>query len=416
MLVKVIKMLITNSAKKKELKNNILALAAQAKAAKKEDALVVNATTGMLKNEDGMLYEFDSVINVIKSLNVDEKFAYANSCGSPTYTQAVLFSLFGKYLDDIRKGCCLDCLPTPGGSGALNLAFTNYVERGETVLLPNHMWENYLSYGIEMGFNSDTYCLFNDKGNFNIEDLKERISIIKKHQKRIFILINDPCENPTGFCMKEEDYDSLLDLSKNNQDLDFVYLMDVAYYDFYNANPDIIRRRYAKFKNIPNNAIALFVFSGSKSFGLYGIRIGALVALSKSKEEIELFNKSNTFSCRAKWSSASTLGMSIVEKLVLHDDYRSSYEEEIKYVCAMLEARSLAFLKTAQEVGLRTLPYERGFFICVPCNNPEKLMNDLHQDGVYAVCTHSALRIALCAINKEEAERLPRIIKSRLDD
>ena len=75
-------------------------------AAKKEDALVVNATTGMLKNEDGTLYEFDSVINVIKSLNVDEKFAYANSCGSPTYTQAVLFSLFGKYLDDIRKGCC----------------------------------------------------------------------------------------------------------------------------------------------------------------------------------------------------------------------------------------------------------------------------------------------------------------------
>ena len=244
MLVKVIKMLITNSAKKKELKNNILALAAQAKAAKKEDALVVNATTGMLKNEDDTLYEFDSVINVIKSLNVDEKFAYANSCGSPTYTQAVLFSLFGKYLDDIRKGCCLDCLPTPGGSGALNLAFTNYVERGETVLLPNHMWENYLSYGIEMGFNSDTYCLFNDKGNFNIEDLTERISIIKKHQKRIFILINDPCENPTGFCMKEEDYDSLLDLSKNNQDLDFVYLMDVAYYDFYNANPDICVGKY----------------------------------------------------------------------------------------------------------------------------------------------------------------------------
>ncbi len=409
-------MLITNTAKKKELKNNILALAAKAKAAKKKDPTVINATTGMLKNEDGTLYEFDSVINVIKSLNVDEKFAYANSCGSPTYTQAVLYSLFGKYLEDIKKECYLDCLPTPGGSGGLNLAFTNYVERGETVLLPNHMWENYLSYGIEMGFNSDTYRLFDDEGNFNIEDLKERINIIKKSQKRIFILINDPCENPTGFCMKEKDYDYLLDLSKNNPDLDFIYLMDVAYYDFYNVNPDIIRSRYAKFKDIPKNAIALFVFSGSKSFGLYGLRIGAIVALSKDKEEIETFNKANTFSCRAKWSSASTLGMSIVEKLVLHDDYRSSYEEEIKYVCAMLEKRSLAFLKTAQEVGLKTLPYERGFFICVPCKDPEKLMNDLHQDGVYAICTHSALRIALCAINKEEAERLPRIIKSRLDN
>lgn len=409
-------MIITNNAKKKELKNNILALAAKAKAAKKNDPTVINATTGMLKNEDGTLYEFDSVINVIKSLNVDEKFSYANSCGSPTYSRAVLFSIFGKYLDGIMKDCYLDCLPTPGGSGGLNLAFTNYVDKGETVLLPNHMWENYLSYGIEMGFQSETYCLFDDEGNFNIKDIKEKISAIGKKQKRIFLLINDPCENPTGFCMKEKDYDDLLKLSLDNQELDFVYLMDVAYFDFYNVNPDIIRSRYAKFKDIPSNALALFVFSGSKSFGLYGLRIGALVALSKDKKEIETFNTANTFSCRAKWSSASTLGMSIVEKLVLHDDYRSSYEEEIKYVCAMLEKRSLAFLKTAKEVGLKTLPYERGFFICVPCLNPEKLMNDLHNDGVYAVCTHSALRIALCAISKEEAERLPRIIKSRLDD
>lgn len=408
-------MFISKSAEHKELKNNILALASEANKAKKKDSSVINATTGMLKNEDGSLYEFESVKSAIKDLNVSEKFAYVNSTGTPKYAEAVLLSIFGKYLEEVKKECYIDCLATPGGSGALNLTFTNYVERGETVLLPNHMWENYLSYGVEMGFNSATYSLFDENGNFDIEDLKHKVINLKHTQNKILILINDPCENPTGFCMKEKDYDALINIARDNPNTNFIYLMDVAYFDFYNVDSNIIKKRYAKFKDIPSNALALFVFSGSKSFGLYGLRIGALCALSKDEEEIKDFKRVSSFSCRAKWSSSSTLGMSIIEKLVLNEEYISSYEEEIKTVCAMLEERSVAFLEAAKEVGLETLPYEKGFFICVPSKDPERLMNELQKDGVYAICTHSALRIALCAINKSEASRLPKLIKSRID-
>lgn len=408
-------MFISKSAEHKELKNNILALASEANKAKKKDSSVINATTGMLKNEDGSLYEFESVKSAIKDLNVSEKFAYVNSTGTPKYAEAVLLSIFGKYLEEVKKECYIDCLATPGGSGALNLTFTNYVERGETVLLPNHMWENYLSYGVEMGFNSATYSLFDENGNFDIEDLKHKVINLKHTQNKILILINDPCENPTGFCMKEKDYDALINIARDNPNTNFIYLMDVAYFDFYNVDSNIIKKRYAKFKDIPSNALALFVFSGSKSFGLYGLRIGALCALSKDEEEIKDFKRVSSFSCRAKWSSSSTLGMSIIEKLVLNEEYISSYEEEIKTVCAMLEERSIAFLKAAKEVGLETLPYEKGFFICVPSKDPERLMKELQKDGVYAISTHSALRIALCSINKSEASRLPKLIKNRID-
>ena len=409
-------MIINKSAKTKQLKNNILALANEASKEKKVDPEVINGTSGMLKNEDGSLHEFECVKKVVTTLTTNEKYAYANSGGSKTFSEAVYYSLFGKYLEEIRKCAFLKCIPTPGGTGALNLAFSNYVEQGETVLLPNHMWENYLNMAKEVGFNADTYQLFNEQDEFDLADLSNKINSLKDKQNRIMFLINDPCENPTGFCMKDQDYDVLINLAKNNPNNQFIYLIDVAYFDFYNVNPDIIRSRYAKFKDIPNNALALFVFSGSKSFGLYGLRIGALVALSKDEEEAQLFKDASSYSSRAKWSAASTLGMSIIEKLVLHDEYRLSYEEELKTVCAMLEKRSIAFLKAAKEVGLKTLPYERGFFICVPTPNPNKIMEALHQDKVHIVCTRSCLRIALCAINKEEAARLPRLIKNRLDE
>ena len=408
-------MIINKSSENKKLRNNILALANEAAKAKKADPEVINATSGMLKNEDGSLHEFTCVKKVIPTLTTNEKFAYANSGGSKPFSEAVYYSLFGKFYQNIEEVAFLKCIPTPGGSGALNLAFTNYLNKNETVLLPNHMWENYLNIAREVGCNTDTYRLFNDEDEFDIDDLKNKINSRKKTQNRFVLLINDPCENPTGFCMKEKDYDALIDIARNDPNNSYVYLVDVAYFDFYNVDPDIIRSRFAKFKNIPDNALALFVFSGSKSFGLYGLRIGALVALSRSEEEAQLFKDVSNFSCRAKWSSASTLGMSIIQKLVLQDEYRLSYEEEIKYVCSMLEKRSIAFLDEAKKVGLKTLPYERGFFICVPTKNPEKMMNALHQDKVHLVCTKSCLRIALCGISKEEAIRLPKLIKARLD-
>ena len=123
------------------------------------------------------------------------------------------------------------------------------MDEGDTLLLPNYMWENYLTYGIEMGFESDTYHLFNEKGLFDIDYLIKKIDILKKKQNRITILINDPCENPTGFCMRDEDYDALINISRNNPNNSFVYLMDVAYFDFYNVDQDIIRKRFSKFNS-----------------------------------------------------------------------------------------------------------------------------------------------------------------------
>ena len=409
-------MFINVDSENKKLKNSILALSAEAIAMKKKDNTTINATAGTMKNEDGSLYEFSCVEKVLKSLNVNQKFAYSDSSGSPAYNKAVIKTVFGKYIDEIRKTCYVESIPTPGGTGALNLAFNNYVGRGETVLLPNHMWENYLNCAKEMDFVPQTYLLFDEEGNFNDKDIDKQVNIIKQKQNRIMILVNDPCENPTGFCMTDDDYDRLIDISKNHPETKFIYLMDIAYFDFYNTDPDLVRSRFAKFKDMPDNALTLFTFSGSKSFGLYGLRIGSLIIMSKQEKEITMFLDANNFSCRVIWSSCSTLGMSLIENLVLNEDYNYLYEEEIKSVCSLLESRSIAFLKAAKEVGLKTLPYKRGFFICVPVDNPDEIRKKLHEDKVHLISTKCCLRIALCAINKDEAARLPAIIKNRLNN
>lgn len=407
-------MIINKAFENKKLKNNILALGAEATNAKKNNPNVINATSGMFKGEDGALYEFVSVKKAIDSLNASQKFSYANTTGTPAYKKAILSSIFGKYQDEVIKDNFYDVIPTPGGTGALNVAFFNYTEKGDTVLLPNYMWENYMNLCEDMGINYDTYRLFDDASLFNIKDLNERISILKNKQKRIVMLINDPCQNPTGFCMKDEDYDALLKIAYDNPNNDFVYVLDIAYFDFYSADLDIIRKRFAKVKDVSNNALVLFTYSGSKSFGLYGLRIGALLALSKSEKEIDCFHNASAFAGRTKWSNATHFGMNIIEELIINNKFHDMYLAEIKNVCSILEKRGIAFIEAAKEVGLKILPYQKGFFVSVPCLDSTRATKELQKDDVYLIPTKDGLRIALSSVNIEEAKRLPAIIKKHL--
>ena len=406
-------MFINQKSADKEMKNNILALGQEAKKAKEADSNVINATIGMLFDEEGRLYEFESVSQVMKELNTQQKFGYSNTKASSEFAQAIKKYIFSDFQQEIEENHILSVIPTTGGSGALSLLFENYVEKGQSILLPNHMWEVYLVYAKEQGVNVENYSLFKN-GQFDMASLKLKVDYLKQKQDKIVMLINDPCENPTGFCMNDNDYQELINLAENNPSTNFIYIIDMAYFDFYNADDKVIRRRYSMLKKMPENAMAFFCFSGSKSFGLYGLRIGALVQMTKSEEEAAMFVNSSVFSARARWSSASTLGISIIEKLVLNEDYYQGFKDEVKKVCLMLERRSKAFIESAKECGLECYPYEKGFFLCIPYKDPVKLMNALHQDKVYSVPTKSALRIALCAINEQEAKVLPQIIKGRM--
>ena len=132
--------------------------------------------------------------------------------------------------------------------------------------------------------------------------------------------------------------------------------------------------------------------------------------LSRDISEIDCFQNAITYTARSNWSSVSSLGISIITKLVLNEEYRKMFEEEIKEVSSELAKRSEAFINNANYIGLQLLPFEKGFFVCVPSNDPVKLMKKLYEYDTYVVVTKSCIRIALCAINIEEAKKLPSII------
>lgn len=405
-------MIISEKNANKKLKNNILSLSQMAKKAKSLNNNVINATVGMFYDDENKLYSFDIVKEVVNNLAYESMFAYSDTVGPEKFKQAIIKWVFADKIDSFKDNY-IEVVATPGGSGALSLTYTTYLKPGDSVILPNVMWETYMVYAKERDLGYLKYDLFNEKGEFSFDSLKEKIDELS-HQENVVIIINDPCHNPTGFCMSDEEYDKLVDLL-NSYNRNIVLIMDMAYFDYYSKDGSIIRSRYAKLSNLNENILTIFAFSGSKTFGLYGLRVGAAICASKDKKEVECFKTAFEFSARANWSSVSTLGMEIVSSIINDQDNYNRFKLELNNVSNLLEERSKVFIEESKRVGLKHLPFKCGFFVCIPSDHPNEVMNKLHEKDVYIVATRTCLRVAICGINKEECKRLPILIKEAID-
>ena len=406
-------MIISEKNANKKLKNNILSLSQMAKKAKTLNSNVINATVGMFFDDNNKLYSFDVVKNAIDNLSYESMFAYSDTVGPEKFKKAILKWVFEDKIKAFENSY-LEVVATPGGSGALSLSYTTYLKPGDSIIIPNVMWETYMVYAKERDLGYLKYTLFNENGEFNFDSLKQKIDELT-HQENVVIIINDPCHNPTGFCMSDDEYDKLVELL-NSYTRNIVLIMDMAYFDYYSKDGSLIRERYAKLSKLNENILTIFAFSGSKTFGLYGLRVGAAICVSKNQKEVECFKTAFEFSARANWSSVSTLGMEIVSSIINEEDNYDKFKLELAGVSNALEERSKVFVEESKRVGLKHLPFKCGFFVCIPSDHPNEVMNKLHEKDAYIVATRTCLRVAICGINKDECKRLPTLIKEALDE
>ncbi len=399
----------------KEDKSNIITLGAIAAEEKKKDPTVVNATIGMLYNEEGSLLTYKSVDNALLALTKEEKYAYASTPGSSAFHEAIKKWVFRSYYKDFKN--ISEVMATPGGTGALSNCFANYLDEGECALLPSYMWGNYKQILYENGETFETYKLFDEQGKFNLEDLKEKMEEIKIRQKRVLFVINDPCHNPTGYTMKDSEWDMVIDMMNelSSDGTPIVLLHDMAYLDFDSRGFDSTRRNIRKYQKLNDSAIVVMAFSGSKTFALYGVRIGAQIIVSNNKENIEDFNKANKFSARAKWSNTTNLGINLVTKILTDKELVKSFEDELAVSRKTLATRANTFIEESKKVGLKTLPFVCGFFITIPANNPDKAYEYLVKKKIHIIPMGNVLRVTISAISLDECKMLPKMIKEAID-
>ncbi|WP_042275466.1 pyridoxal phosphate-dependent aminotransferase [[Clostridium] dakarense] len=374
---------------------------------------VINGTIGALMDDEGKLITMETVYNEYKSLENKDISAYAALEGQPDYLEAVKKICFKEYLPEGY----VKAVASPGGSGAIKLATWNYTNEGDELLTSDWFWSPYVSITEEIGRKVATYKLFDENNNFNFKSFKEEFLRISSKQERIFTILNTPAHNPTGYSVSDDEWDKILDLSKEvaqDKNKKIILFVDIAYIDF--AKDDNGSRKFfSKFSNLPENVLVIVGFSMSKGFTAYGMRMGAAICITASENVAEEFYYACVHSCRANWSNCNRGAMSLLSNIVKDQQKLKTYTEEKNMHKEMLNKRADIFVKEAKKVGLPILPYIDGFFISIPCDNPMEVSEELTKDNVYAVPLKMGIRFAICAVSEEKCKIAPSIIKNALE-
>lgn len=370
---------------------------------------VVNATIGAILDEEENLVCLPTVEKVYRSIPMTDIIAYAPVAGLP------------QYLKDVEDCCFGDCRPdgytaavsTAGGTGAIHHVIQNYTQPGDEVLTSDWYWSAYNTLCADNGRRLRTYRMLDDAYEFGYDDFEASLMDMAKKQDWLAVVINTPAHNPTGYSLTDGDWDRVLELLKTlaAEGKRITLLVDVSYIDY--AGPEA-RDFFRKFSDLPSEILVVIAFSLSKSFTLYGQRIGAMIGLSQSPDIIQEFKDINAYTNRATWSNNCRGAQECLVRIWEDPKLRASWKSEQQGYYQLIQERAKIFTDEAEAVGLPMLPYQAGYFLSIPAKNSKKVCELLHKDHIYLVPLAAGIRLAVCAVPKAKMHGIAAKVKAAM--
>ncbi|MDD6043678.1 MAG: aminotransferase class I/II-fold pyridoxal phosphate-dependent enzyme [Eubacteriaceae bacterium] len=376
---------------------------ANAMIAEKGKDAVINATIGALLDDDGNLMVLSSVDETFRSLKPAEYAAYAPIAGIPDFRKAAIKAALGKY----EPKAFVEAVATPGGTGSIRNTIANYSERGDKVLTSDWFWSPYKTIASEIGRDIDTFTLFTEDRKFNIGSFDEKVNELLATQEYLTIILNTPAHNPTGYSLTIEDWEGVVDvLNKVAPEKKIALLIDAAYIDFA-GDEDKYREFLPVLEGLPVNVLPIIAYSMSKTFTAYGMRCGAMVCLAPTEAIAKEFKSVCEFSSRGSWSNCSRAGQSVIAKIYSDEELLARVTQERKEIRDMLLRRGKAFEEEANKIGLVTVPFDAGFFVSIPCDNPDEIASKLEKEGLFIIPLAKGVRVSVASVSEEKCRVIP---------
>lgn len=369
---------------------------------------VINAAKGTYLEDDGKMAIISSVGEMMRSLEVEDYAEYTPVSGITSFKNAIIDVTFG----NSRPSGFIRVVATPGGTGALRNVISNYSGVGDRILTTDWHWTPYDNIAGELGRRIDTFDLFEDNIRFNAKSFSNKVFELIMKQKSLVIILNTPAHNPTGYSLDLQDWDNVIDVINKAAEYKkaIALVIDVAYMDFAGDEEDV-RRFFSKLGNLAENVISVVSYSLSKSFTMYGARCGAMICVAKTDEIADEFSKVCEYSSRGSWSNSMRSSQVVLSRICEDDRLFKTVKEERRLLREKLMDRGEVFVKEAERIGLKIIPFRAGFFISIPCDNPESVSEQLEKQEIFVVPFKKGIRVAISAISEDKCRRLPAIIK-----
>ncbi len=383
---------------------------AKARIAEKGKENVIDSTIGVFLDDSGKLVVLESVMECIRRLQPEDYAAYAPILGLPEYREAVKKAVF---IDELPEGVFVESCYTPGGTGAIRNAVSAYTRPGDKILVSDWHWNPYNLIASEIGRTVDTYPLFDESDRFDCEAFEEALTSVLKEQDQTLVIVNTPAHNPTGYTFTETDWDRLLAVVGKFENKKIALLVDIAYLDF-SGDGKAYRFFLKKLAKSPAHVLPLISFSASKGYTMYGMRCGALLCMAQNEETAKEFLDVMSVECRASWSNGNRAAMKVLANILSDEKLMEKVSREREDYLQILKRRGSVFMEEAEKAGLKTCPYDSGFFITIPCGEPEAAGERLQDMNIFVIPMGRGLRVSVASNTEEECRRMPAKIKEAI--
>ncbi len=283
----------------------------------------VNLGVGVYSDDSGKLPLLSCVLAAEQTmLSAPKPRGYLPIDGMAAYVSAVKSLVFGADSEPVLSGR-LATVQTLGGTGGLKVGadFLKSLKTGAKVLISDPSWENHRALFGGADFSIGTYRYY-DAATRSI-DFDGMLSDLNAAGPGTVVLLHACCHNPTGYDLSPAQWDQVIITLKTRNLLPF---LDMAYQGFSAGlveDSEVIRKFAA------SGLVFCVANSFSKSFSLYGERVGALSVLCRTADEATRVLSQLKSVVRANYSNPPTHGAAIVAAVLSSPALRTQWEAEL---------------------------------------------------------------------------------------
>jgi aromatic-amino-acid transaminase len=283
----------------------------------------VNLGVGVYFDDNGKLPLLQCVQQAEKAM-MDKPTArgYLPIDGIAAYDSAVKGLVFGPESEPVKSGR-VATVQGLGGTGGLKIGadFLKKLLPTAKVLISDPSWENHRALFTQAGFTVETYAYYDaDKRGVNFEGM---LASLKAAPAGTIVVLHACCHNPTGYDITAAQWDQVVQVVKAQG---LTAFLDMAYQGFGHGIQED-GAVMAKFVAAGLNFLVSTSFS--KSFSLYGERVGALSVLCADKEEADRVLSQLKIVIRTNYSNPPTHGGAVVAAVLSNPELRALWEKEL---------------------------------------------------------------------------------------
>jgi len=242
--------------------------------------------------------------------------------GIAAYDAAVQTLVFGAQSPSVqaKRVATVQCL---GGTGGLKVGadFLKRLNPQAKVLISDPSWENHKALFTQAGFDVQAYPYYDAQAlgvNF-----PQMLASLASAQPGTIVVLHACCHNPTGYDITPSQWKQVVETVKSKG---LTAFLDMAYQGFGHG----IAEDGAVIDLFVQAGLSFFVATSfSKSFSLYGERVGALSVHCETADEAAKVLSQLKIAIRTNYSNPPIHGGSVVAAVLNNPEWRSLWESEL---------------------------------------------------------------------------------------